>query len=109
MCAVTHRAKPALLIKQSLYDIIGTLHSVCEAIVQYINFSLICALFGASSINTFKEIYILHNICDTWWERDKSRANPGFARGWAGGGSNCGNYKQGANHACDTFPLFLKC
>ena len=70
-----------------LDDIIGTLHSVCEATVQYINFSLICALFGASSINTFKEIYILHNICDTWWERNKSRENPGFGKRWAGKGA----------------------
>ena len=69
MCAVTHRAKPyqlALLIKKSLDDVIGTEPSACEATLQYqyqnIYFSLIYALFAESSIDTFKEICILHNI-----------------------------------------------
>ena len=34
MCAVTHRAKPyqlALLIKKSLYEVIATQQSACEA------------------------------------------------------------------------------
>ena len=69
MCAVTHRAKPyqlALLIKKSLDNTIGTQQSACEAILQYqyknIDFSLIYALFEESSIDTFKEMCILHNI-----------------------------------------------
>ena len=69
MCAVTHRAKPyqlALLIKKSLDDVTGTQYSACDAILQYqyqnINFSFIYALFTESSIETFKEMCILHNI-----------------------------------------------
>ena len=67
MCAVTHRAEPyqlALHIKKSLDDVIGTQHSTCEATLQYqyqnIHFSLIYALFAESSIDTFKEMCILH-------------------------------------------------
>ena len=66
-CAVTHRAKPyqlALLIKKSLDDVIGTLPSACEAILQYkyltIHFSLIYALFEESSVDTSPEMCILH-------------------------------------------------
>ena len=76
MCTVTHRAKPyqlAILIITSLDDIIGThqrhsaecLQSHCimgQYQYQNINYSLIYALFGESSIDTFKEICILHNI-----------------------------------------------
>ena len=69
MCAVTHRAKPyqlALLIKKSLDDIIGSHQNACEATVQYqyqnIHFSFTYALFAESSIDTFKEMCILHQI-----------------------------------------------
>ena len=69
MCAVTHRAKPyqlALLIKKSLDDVTGTQQSTCEATLQYqyqnIHSSLMYALFAESSIDTFKEMCILHNI-----------------------------------------------
>ena len=61
MCPVIHSAKPyqlALLIKQSLDDIIDTQQSACEATLQYqyqnINVSLICAFIAESSIDTFK-------------------------------------------------------
>ena len=60
MCAVTHRAKPyqlALLIKESLDDVIGTQQSACNATLQYqyynMHFSFIYALFAESSIDTF--------------------------------------------------------
>ena len=65
MCAVTQRAKPyqpALLIKKSLDDDIGTQRSACEATLQYqyynIHFSVIYALFAESSSDTFKEMCI---------------------------------------------------
>ena len=69
MCAVTHRAKLfqfALLIKKSLDDTIGTEQSACEATLQYqylnIHFYLVYAIFAESSIDTCKEMCILHNI-----------------------------------------------
>ena len=69
MCAITHRVKSyqfALLIKNGLEDVIGTQQSACEATLQYqyqnIYFSLIYAIFAESSIDTFKELCILHNI-----------------------------------------------
>ena len=69
MCAVTHRAKPyqaALLVTKSLDDIIGTRQSACKATLQYqysnIHFSLIYDSFAESSIHTFREMCILHNI-----------------------------------------------
>ena len=56
----------ALLIKKSLDDVIGTQQGACEANDQYqyknIHFSLLYALFANSSIDTFKEMCILHNI-----------------------------------------------
>ena len=70
MCVVTHRAKLyqlALHIKKSLHDVIGTQQSACEATLQLntsikFKFSLIYALFAERSIDTFKEMCILHNI-----------------------------------------------
>ena len=54
------------LDKKSLEDVIGTQQSACEATVQYqykkYHFSLMYALFAESSIDTFKEMGILHNI-----------------------------------------------
>ena len=68
MCAVIHRAKhyqPALLIKKSRDDVIGTKQSACEATLQYqyqnMNYFLTYALFAESSIDTFKGMCILHN------------------------------------------------
>ena len=58
--------KLALLIQKSLDDIIGTQQSACEATLHYhyrnINYSLIYASFVEGSIDTFKEMCILHNI-----------------------------------------------
>ena len=65
MCAVTHRANPyqlALLIKKSFDDVIGTQKNQSTIPVLRYCFSLIYALFAESSIDTFKEMYILHNI-----------------------------------------------
>ena len=68
MCVATHRAKPyqlALLIRKILHDVIGTQQSAGEATLQYqyqnIHFSLTYALFAESSIETLKEMCILHN------------------------------------------------
>ena len=68
MCAVTNRAKPyqpALLIKKSQDDVIGTQqrpvkHSTIP-VLKY-DFSLIYAIIAENFIDMFREMCILHNI-----------------------------------------------